>query len=110
MAERANEGKEKFVEVNANTLDHLLQLQGITKVNWIKIDVEGAEFEVLKGAIETITNSKDISVLIEIHNLSGSNSTLYEPIVEFLNKYNFKIEFEKTYDGGEKHLIARKQQ
>src|ERR671921_174036 len=44
--------KDKFVEVNANTLDYLLQSKGIREeeVNWIKIDVEGAEFEVLKGA------------------------------------------------------------
>jgi FkbM family methyltransferase len=110
MVERANEGREKFVEINANTLDYLLQLQSISEVNWIKIDVEGAEYEVLRGATSIISHSKDISLLIEVHNLSGSNTTLYEPIVEFLKKYNFKIDFEKTYDGGEKHLIARKQQ
>src|SRR5215208_4309523 len=36
--------REKFVEVNANTLDYLLQLNEIRQeeVNWIKIDVEGA--------------------------------------------------------------------
>ncbi|MDQ3868501.1 MAG: FkbM family methyltransferase, partial [Thermoproteota archaeon] len=45
----------KFVEVDAITLDYLLlQLNGIREgevvvVNWIKIDVEGVEFEVLKG-------------------------------------------------------------
>ena len=110
IAERANEGKEKFVEVNADTLDHLMQLQGISEVNWIKIDVEGAELEVLKGAVNIISRSKDISLLIEIHNLAGSNSTLYEPIIQFLSLHNFKIDFEKTYDGGEKHVIARKQQ
>jgi FkbM family methyltransferase len=110
MAERANEGKERFVEINANTLDHLLQEQEITKVNWIKIDVEGAEYEVLRGATNIISHNNDISLLIEIHNLSGGNMTLYEPIAQFLNKYDFKIAFEKTYDGGEKHLIARKQQ
>jgi len=109
MVERANEGREKFVEINANTLDYLLQLQEIDEVNWIKIDVEGAEYEVLRGATGIISHSKDISLLIEVHNLSGSNSTLYEPIAQFLNKYNFKIDFEKTYEGGEKHLIARKQ-
>jgi FkbM family methyltransferase len=109
MPARANDGKEKFVEIDADTLDHLLQLQGINDVNWIKIDVEGAEYEVLKGATNIISRSKDISLLIEIHNLSGSNTTLYEPITRFLNEYNFEIDFEKTYDGGEKHLIARKQ-
>jgi FkbM family methyltransferase len=49
--------QEKFVEVNANTLDYLLQLNEIRQeeVNWIKIDVEGAEFEVLKGATNVLS-------------------------------------------------------
>jgi FkbM family methyltransferase len=110
MQERAEKNSQRYIEVNANTLDHLLQLQGISEVNWIKIDVEGAEYEVLKGASNVISRSKDISLLIEVHNLSGSNTTLYEYIAQFLSLYNFKIDFEKTYDGGEKHVIARKQQ
>ena len=110
IQERAENNSQKYIEVNANTLDHLMQLQGISEVNWIKIDVEGAELEVLKGAVNIISHSKDISLLIEIHNLAGSNSTLYEPITQFLSLHNFKIDFEKTYDSGEKHVIARKQQ
>jgi FkbM family methyltransferase len=87
----------KFVEVQANTLDYLLQSNGIKheKVNWIKIDVEGAEFEVLKGAKDILSKSYNISLLIEIHNLSAANTNLYEPIKEFLNLYNYKIDFEK---------------
>ena len=98
-----------FREVKAETLDKLLQLQHIDlkAVNWIKIDVEGAELEVLKGAHNTLTQSSRISLLIEIHRLS--DGTLYQPIKEFLMFYNFKIVFEKVYGGGERHIIARKQ-
>ena len=95
--------EDKFVEVSANTLDYFLQLEGITYVNWIKIDVEGAEFEVLKGAHNVLSNSKNISLLIEVH---GKDT--YEPIIESLRSYNFKIDFEKTYENGEKHIIALK--
>jgi hypothetical protein len=84
-----------------------LQLKGITDVNWVKIDVEGAEFEVLKGASNVLSKSKDIALLIEVHNLRDSTN-LYRPIIEFLNLYNFKIEFEKSHDGGEKNIILRK--
>jgi FkbM family methyltransferase len=106
MSDRAK-NEDKFVEVNANTLDYLLQLNKITDVNWVKIDVEGAEFEVLKGASNVLSKSKDIALLIEVHNLSGGTN-LYRPIIEFLNLYNFKIEFEKSQDRGEKHIILRK--
>src|ERR671921_2374905 len=83
MPERAGGYTNKYVEASANTLDYFLQLKGIMEVNWVKIDVEGAEFEVLKGATNVLSKSKDIALLIEIHNLSGGTN-LYRPILEFL--------------------------
>jgi hypothetical protein len=110
MTDRANTEK-KFVEVQANTLDYLVQSSGIKheQVNWIKIDVEGAEYDVLKGAKNILSKSGNISLLIEIHNLSTDNTTLYEPIKELLNSYKFKIECEKLASSGERHIVARKQ-
>lgn len=108
MSDRAH-GVRQFVEVNANTLDFLLQSIGIKheEVNWIKIDVEGAEYEVLRGSKDILSKSRDVSLLIEVHNLSET-SNLYKPIREFLSLYNFKIDFEKVYSSGERHIIARK--
>ena len=103
MSNRART-EDKFVEVNANTLDYLLQLKGITDVNWIKIDVEGAEFEVLKGASNVLSKSKDIALLIEVHGLDN-----HRPILEFVSSYNFKIEFEKSNKTGDwRHIVLRK--
>ena len=102
--------KEKFVEVDANTLDNLLRQNGVKAedVNWVKIDVEGAELEVLKGATNVLSGSENIALLIEVHNVAdGSN--LYTTIMDLLGHYNFKIEFERTYPSGEKHVILRKQ-
>jgi FkbM family methyltransferase len=109
LTERSEKNTEKFVEVNADTLDNLLLKNKINydDVNWIKIDVEGAEFEVLKGATNVLSKSKDISLLIEIHNIT-KDTNLYRPIMDLLEQYNFKIEFEKTYESGEKHVIVRK--
>jgi FkbM family methyltransferase len=96
--------EEKFIEVNANTLDYLLQQNGIRYANWIKIDVEGAEFEVLKGTINILSNSKNSVLFVEIHGLDN-----YRPVIEFLNIYNFKIEFERSNKNGDwRHIIARK--
>ena len=105
MSNRAGT-EDKFVEVNANTVDYLLKLNQIREeqVNWIKVDVEGAEFEVLKGATNVLSKSRDISLLIEIHGLDN-----YGPILNFLSLYNFKIEFEKSNKIGDwRHIVARK--
>jgi FkbM family methyltransferase len=113
MSSRANTREDKFVEVNAATLDNLLLQQqqqngiGQEQVNWIKVDVEGAEFEVLKGATNILSKSKDIALLIEVHNLhDGTNH--YKDIMDFLSSYEFKIRYEKTHESGEKHIILRK--
>lgn len=104
MQERARKDLQQYIEVNAYTLDHLLfELIKITNVNWIKIDVEGAELEVLKGARNILSNSNDISILIEIHGQEN-----YKQVIEFLVSYGFEIDYEKAYDSGDKHLILRK--
>jgi anaerobic magnesium-protoporphyrin IX monomethyl ester cyclase len=50
----------KKVSVSVTTLDSYLQRKGIDKVDFIKIDVEGAELGVLKRAIGLLTSSKPI--------------------------------------------------
>jgi FkbM family methyltransferase len=96
--------EDKFVEVNANTLDNLLQQIGIKQVNWIKIDVEGAEFEVLKGAHNLLLNSKNIVLLMEVH---GSPNDYRLKLEEFIRSYNLKTEFEKIYENNG-YIIVRK--
>ena len=59
----------------------------------IKNDVEDAEYEVLKGVTTILSKSKDISLLIEIHEIGDDEKTLYQPIMDLLNNYNFKKEY-----------------
>jgi len=108
MTDRTSLNNQKYIEVKADTLDSLLLENGIKEVNWIKIDVEGAEYEVLKGATNILSSSKDISLLIEIHNLGVENKTFYEPIMQFLESMNYKLSFEKIYGTGERHIIIKK--
>jgi FkbM family methyltransferase len=97
---------EKYTEVNADTLDSILEMNGINQVNWIKIDVEGAEYEVLKGATKTLSG-ENISVLIEIHDVQDPHH--YNNIIGFLEQHNYEIAFEYRYQGsGESHVIFRK--
>jgi hypothetical protein len=108
MTDRISLNNQKYIEVKANRLDSLLLENGIKEVNWIKIDVEGAEFEVLKGAITILSSSKDISLLIEIHNVGANNKTFYEPIIRLLESKNYKVSFEKIYGTNERHVIVKK--
>lgn len=102
MLARAAESK-NYVEVNADTLDNILKQNGVNQVNWIKIDVEGAEFEVLKGSTEMLSG-ENVSLFVEIHNIEDPRH--YDHIVDFLKYYNYEITFEQRYEGsGESHVI-----
>ena len=106
MSERAT-SDDLYLDVDGNTLDHLIPTQGITQVNWIKIDVEGAELEVLKGARAALSESNDIAVLIEVHKIHDVD--LYTSIVKFLEQYSFYLEFERIYPNGERHVLFKKE-
>lgn len=107
MTDRKTSNKQNYVEVHAKTLDSIFLENAIKEVNWIKIDVEGAEFDVLSGARNILSNSKDLSILIEIHNLGVKHRNLYEPIIELLELNRFRISFEKVYQSGERHIIVK---
>jgi len=57
-----------FVKVKGVKLDDILENLGIDDVNLIKIDVEGAEEEVIQGARGIITKSQHLKVLFEAWN------------------------------------------
>ena len=105
MLARAAESR-NYVEVNADTLDNILKQNEVNQVNWIKIDVEGAEFEVLKGSTETLSG-ENVFLFVEIHNIEDPSH--YDNVVDFVKYYNYKITFEQRYEGsGESHVIFRK--
>ena len=71
---------------NVTTLDTF----NLKNISFIKIDVEGYEINLLKGALKTIEKNKPV-IFIE------KTKTKYDDIKSFLNNYNYDLveEFEK---------------
>lgn len=63
--ERNNFSALPFVEVQTDTVDHLL---GRERIDLMKIDVEGAEFMVLNGAMMALDERRIANLMIELHN------------------------------------------
>lgn len=105
----ANKGLEQHVYVDANTVDSILSENNIEiqEVKWMKIDVEGAEFDVIKGSKDLISNSKNLRLIVEIHNLSNG-TTYHKEIKEFLESFGYNIDFEDHRPSGESNLIFKK--
>ena len=55
--------------VKITTLDAYVREKNLPRVDFIKLDVEGAELDVLKGAVTTIARFKPILALSAYHKL-----------------------------------------
>jgi hypothetical protein len=78
------------VEVECIALDTYVRAGGIHRIDYIKIDVEGAELLVLRGAIESITRFKPIIQLETCDSFSSRFDYKSADVFEFL--------LEKDYD------------
>ncbi len=80
---------EKKMTIETSTLGSIMEEFNLKKIDLIKIDTEGHEFQVIKGIKEKIKNIKYI--LVEFHNdeiyLSYNPSELHD----YLTKNNFKL-------------------
>lgn len=87
-------------EVKAVTLDGLGFLE---KADFIKIDVEGAEDKVLKGAIQTLQAKHPVVIMEYISN--SPNAAVYDNAFRIMNEYNYKAHLIEK-DGGLKEMKA----
>jgi FkbM family methyltransferase len=77
------------VTVRTRTLDSLLAEIGFARpIDIMKIDVEGAEINVLHGARETLTASRDLILLLDIHPHLGVDPLKVRTL---LNELGFSI-------------------
>lgn len=90
------------IDVQANSLDNIFDELNLDKVDWIKIDVEGVEKQVLDGATKIFEKNLKLKLIIEVHKKE------LEPIIEnFLKKYNFEIEWERG-EMNSPHVFAQR--
>ena len=82
----ANENKYKIFSTN---IDYLIQNKFLKKPNYLKIDIDGNEKEVLENGILIFDGSSLKSVSIEINELEKDNT---EYFLNFFKKNNFKVE------------------
>lgn len=79
---------DNIIEVDCITLDDFVSLNNIFKINILKIDAEGSEFEILKGGLKKALPITQ-KIVMEFH---GNN--IKNKIIQLLEKINFISIFE----------------
>lgn len=92
--EEKNEN-DRLYQVSCMTIDNFCNDYDI-KPNFIKMDVEGHEIEILQGMENLIRTSKKLKILMELHSET------------YTDKHNFKKELKKLFNNGFKikHFVS----
>ncbi|HEU4444686.1 MAG TPA: FkbM family methyltransferase [Nitrososphaeraceae archaeon] len=82
---KENEEQSKTM-VRTITIDKLVETENVNEISLMKIDVEGAEGLVLKGAIDTLNNRKVKNMIIEYHSIEN-----YDYAAKLLDRIGYSI-------------------
>ena len=77
-----------LLKIKSKSIDEILQLTNIKNVDFLNIDVEGMDLNILVQLVPNKFNPELIS--IETHDVDGSKSNDCDKIIEYLNKSGFK--------------------
>ena len=86
--------------LKSKTLDNLLEEKNINKVDLIKLDVQGAEIAVLKGASDTLKNATFCLLEVQLQQWN-EEAPLFSEVVEFMNENDFSV-----FDFIDKNLVS----
>ena len=81
--------KAKGISVSSRTLDDILTREGLTQVELIKLDCEGAEYEILLNAPDEVLRKIERFVMEYHDNVSQHD---HFELAKYLEAHNFKVE------------------
>lgn len=86
----SNRPEGEIVENRENsTVDKVMQVSKVSKLDWMKVDVEGMELDVLEGAVDTLKKYKP-KLLIETHD--SFKPGIKEVVCEYLRRFNYELD------------------
>ena len=80
----------RIIEVKTIPLDEFCKENKIDRINFVKIDVEGHEFDVVKGARETF---KKLRPVLQIEIEQRHHSEKIDKIIDYVNEIGYKCHY-----------------
>ena len=97
------------IDIDITTVDTVVKDNNLTKVNFIKIDVEGVEYDTLRGAAETLKNLRPLCI-VSIHpEPIAAKGDKLEDIYDLMKGLNYKIMLDGKEMFREEFLVNKEQ-
>ncbi len=97
---------ESKVIVESTTIDNYFK--GINNIDFLKIDTQGSELRILKGALNSIQNKRILIVKVEVSTIPiYKNQALFSDIDLFLRENNYVLVDFLTYRNVYKPLLGK---
>jgi FkbM family methyltransferase len=85
------------INISTTSIDNFMVSKNIKQLNFVKMDIEGAEIEALKGSIKTIKKYRPDFAIASYHILN--NQPTYIALENFFKKINYPFKTEFFKDG-----------
>ena len=80
------------IEVETQTLDTFCETEGVNNIDILKLDVEGAELNVLKGASRKLTKKEIKLIFTEVMFVAHyEGGCFFHEVSDFLSRYDYKL-------------------
>ncbi|WP_245752770.1 FkbM family methyltransferase [Chitinophaga arvensicola] len=89
VIEQLHKGEAQELSISLTTIDEFISENGISKIALLKIDTEGHELSVLKGAKNAISKGIAEVIQIEFNEMNIISRTFFKDIVDILPGYDF---------------------
>lgn len=78
-------------QVQTMTLDEFVEKHGIECINFLRMDVEGYEIEIIKGGLDTLSSHRPMKVLMEVHPFLANDVTPFVEMLSSLFAMGFRV-------------------
>lgn len=96
------------IDVELTSVDAFVKGKGITKLDFIKIDVEGAEYDTLRGAAETLRNLKPVCIVAIHPEPIRAKGDRLEDIYDLITGLQYQVTLNKK-EFSKEALLANKE-
>jgi FkbM family methyltransferase len=84
------------IEIATKTLDQFVKENGVTHIDFLKVNIEGAELQMIEGMTNSIHLIKNIAVSCHDFLFDAPDQPIRKKMIEFLKEHNFDVTLRNT--------------